>query len=325
MRIAKPSFLLIAAIVLGAAGRASAQTVGVLPPSGVNVAEGTLEAAQDVLRGDLAATGRYSAVIIVPGTIGKVELSAAEAAGRARGAGADLAVVLHLTRLGSSAQVRLTAYATATGAVVYSDRMAAATPDDLDRVLLRLTKGLVSGRPGSETAQLDTVTQTEATAPLKRGATHIFGVGVGVVVPTQGGDPIPGMDIFWLYDARSFLADISVGFHARESRGDFALGIGAYYPFGDGDFVPYLGGGARWAATHYGDDGQGSGIQLYAALGAIIGRLGSIQFRGQVEYFVNTFTTNSYDSINCSYSGCTYPPQTSGIGQGLGVSLGLGF
>src|SRR5207253_1827785 len=66
--------------------------------------------------------------------------------------------------------------------------------------------------------------------------------------------------------------------------------IGAYVPLGTADLAPYIGGGARWAATSYAG-AHGNGLQMYAALGGIAGRLSSVQFRAQVEYFVNTFST----------------------------------
>src|SRR5215468_2512044 len=243
------SVLVAVAVVLPAAA-AKAQTVAVLPPSGVNVPAGTLEAVQDILRGHLAATGNFGNVTAVPGPVGRIEVAPATAVEQARGVGADLAAVVHIARLGSKAQVRLTAYAAATGATVYVDRMNAASPDDLDRVLARLAKGLASGRAGAETAELDTVTETEAIAPLKRAATHVFGLSLGAAIPSQG-DPVPGMNVYWLYDARRFLADVTLGFHHADSGGDFTVGIGAYVPFGSADYAPFVGGGARWASTNY--------------------------------------------------------------------------
>jgi hypothetical protein len=319
--------LVVLAQVLAASSVARAETAAVLPPSGVNVAPGTLEAAQDVLRGHLAHTGKWRNVVAIPGEIGRTEVEPQAAVALAQGAGADLAVVLHIARLGSAAQVRMTVYATATGGAIYADGMVAASPDDLDRVLQRLAKGLATGKPSGETAELDTVTQSEATAPLKRATTHVFGVSLGVAAPSDG-SAVPGLGVYWLYDARSFLADIALGFHTGGGNSDFTLGIGAYYPLSGGDFTPYVGGGARWAASNY-DDARGNGIQVYAALGGIAGRLGSLQFRGQLEYFVNTFSSTKtvYDyTATPTSDGYNYNSRTtSSIGQGLGVSIGLGF
>src|SRR5262249_51823213 len=201
----------------------------------------------------------------------------------------------HFVGRGSRAQVRPTAYSTASGATVYVDRMTAANPDDLERVLARLAKGLATGRPGAETAELDTVTQTEMMPALKRTATQVWGLGLGVRVSSDG-EAVPGMSAFWLYDARSFMAELSFGFHhADYDKSDLTAGVGAYSPFGQSDFAPYVGGGARWASTNYSGE-TGKGIQLFAAVGGILGRLSSVQLRGQLEYFVDTFSSVS-DSL----------------------------
>jgi hypothetical protein len=323
MRMPPVAIAVAVLVSLAKPALAGAQTVAVLPPSGVNVEDGTLSAAQDILRGHLAHTGRFHTVVALAGEVGGREVGPQAAIGLARGAGVDLAVVLHLTRLGTNAQVRMTTYAAATGAIVYADRMTAASTDDVDRVLERLAQGMASGRPGAETAELQTVTQAEARAPLKRAATHVFGVGLGAVAP-NGGGAAPGLQIYWMYDARSFLADITLGFHADGKDNDLALGIGAYYPLAAADFTPYIGGGARWATTEYAD-ARGHGIQLYAALGGILGRLGSVQLRGQLEYFVDTFRSQRSDWSYSDVSQTSTVTEVDSIGHGLGVTVGLGF
>jgi hypothetical protein len=308
---------------LTAVGAARAQTAAVLPPSGVNVAAGLLEATQDLLRGHLLATQRFAAVLAVPGPVGKSEVAPLEALAQAQAAGADLAIVVHLTRLTSTAQVRVSAYSTATGARVFTDQLAAASPDDLDAVLLRLARALASGKPARDTADLDSVTELETVAPHKRSATHVFGLGIGVELPS-GGDAMPGMSLYWLYDARTFLADASIGFHAANGRGDFACGIGGYLPFGSADLAPYLGGGVRWAAGDTGS-GPGNGLELFGALGGIAGRLGSVQLRGQLEYFVDLHnvhsTSTTYSAAAASYMSTT----STSVNHGAGLLVGLGF
>jgi hypothetical protein len=297
----KTLVMTIVLVALGATVRA--ETAAVLPVSGINVAPGTLEAAQDVLRGHLAATGRFQ-VVVVEGPVEHQEPSAAEALDAARAAGAELAVVTHVARLGSSAQVRLTAYRTRDGGV-YSDALNAASPDDLDRVLARLAHGLATGR---REATVDTVTEAEAMAPLKRPSSHTLGLALSVAVPFGATEALPGMALFWLYDARSFLADATLEFHAQNGHGDGGLRLGAYVPTSENDFTPYLGGGARYGASHYDAGTAQSGITLFAAVGALHGRLGSVQLRGQLELFVDTFRQHE-----------------GTFGHGLACSFGIGF
>jgi hypothetical protein len=289
-------------LALGAAARA--ETAAVLPVSGKNVAPATLEAAQDVLIGHLVATGRFQ-VVAVEGPVERDEPTRDEAVDSARGARADLAVVVHVTRLGSSAQVRLTAYRTADGAA-QTDALNAASPDDLDRVLARLARGLATGR---REATIDTVTEAETLAPFKRPSTHSLGLSLSVAVPFGAADPLPGMALYWLYDARSFLADATLEFHAQNNHGDGGLRLGAYVPTSDNDTTPYLGGGARYGASHYDASATAkSGMTLFAAVGALHGRLGSVQLRGQAELFVDTFRQGN-----------------GGYGHGLAFAFGIGF
>lgn len=300
----------VVALLLLASVQAHAQIAAVLPPTGVNVDDGTLVAAQDVLRRPLAEIHVFRSVVAVAGPRLAAEPDPGSAIDQALAVGGDVAIVLHVTRLGSTIHARLAAYTTADDGLLFAERMAAKDADDLDRVLERLVQEMASRR-------------VEATAPLKRAATHTFGVSIGSVAPEHG-DSIPGLGVYWLYDSRSFLADVAIAFHSDKSRGDFTVGIGAYYPFGSGDFAPYLGGGARWSASDYGE-GHGSGIQLYAAVGAIAFRLGSVQVRTQLEAFVNTYRTDlATESYNLETGGYDVS-STSSLGRGGAVSVGLGF
>src|SRR5262244_2142690 len=60
-------------LTLGA-GAAEAQSVGILPASGVNLEDSTLQAAQDVFRGHLTQTARFRGVRSIPGEVGHAEI-----------------------------------------------------------------------------------------------------------------------------------------------------------------------------------------------------------------------------------------------------------
>jgi hypothetical protein len=304
--------------LLLAPAAASAERVAVVPTSGINLHQGYLEAAGDVFRGHLLGTGRYD-VVLVPGESGKYEASATDAVRLASAAAADLAAVLHVTRLGSTARVRLTVYRVATGHVVHRDELGAGTPDDIDPVLQRMATGLATGKSARDTADIHTVTRRESDPLLKMAATNVFGIKLGFVAPRNSvsddaADFIPGFSAFWLYDVRSFLAEIDVGFHSKDGDGDVAVGLGTYYPLSRGNISPYVGGGLKWAFSEYGGDGA-SGIQLYGAGGVLVGRLSSVQLRGEVAYFVNTFAERSYDSGKDSGTNV----------HGMSFSVGIGF
>jgi hypothetical protein len=314
MRALMTSFL-----VLVAASAARAESLVMLPPSGTNVSDGLLQAAGDVLRGHLVRLGRR--VVVAQGAPGGQEPDLQAAAEQARAASTDAAVVLHVTRLGTTARLRLTVYG-AGGDLRWVDELPAATPDDMHPVLERLARGYATRQPSARNADIETVTEMEGQPLRKRKATHTFGVQLGFLVP-MGGDgdasAIPGAAIFWLYDARSFLAEINLAIHDKAGDGGVALGLGVYYPFQRDDVTPYLGGGLRWASLETTGTG-GDGLQVYGAAGLLLGRLSSVQVRGELSYFANTFA----ESTGYEYYSSTSSPD-SFHAHGVELSVGIGF
>jgi hypothetical protein len=279
----RTSLFLVFLLVAPAARAADA--VVLLPATGANVPEAELAAATDLLRGDLEATGRYHVVLgTTPG--GNVaEPAPAEAAEEARRADAALAVTLRISRLGSASTARLAAYRP-DGTTWYADQLGAANPDDLDPVLLRLARGLAEARPAAQNADVDTVTEREARPPRRLETTHVRGLRLDVSWlydhPEDVGH-VSGLGFFWLYDARSFLAEVSAD--AQFGGGDVLLdtGLGVYLPFTRGNVAPYAGGGLGWAIIHRWHRTD-AGLEAKAAAGLLVGRLSRVQLRGEVGF-----------------------------------------
>ena len=279
--------LLLTALRAGA----TTLTVAVLPASGSNVHEGYLQAAGDVLRGHLLASGAFE-VRMVPGEVSRSEVDAAQAVAAGHAAETDLALVLHVARLRTTAQVRVTVYRVDTGEVAHADQLKAGSPDDLDAVLARLVAGLVTGEKARGSADIYTVTEAESDPLLRLGVTGVWGLKLGYMVASAGDtQTMPGLSVFWLYDARTFLAEIDVGFHNGDSgAADSFVGLGLYYPHRPADTTPFVGGGLRYGGGNYdGHPGSGSGIQLFGTAGMLFGRTSSVQVRGDVSVFYNTF------------------------------------
>ena len=285
----------VLAACLAAPAAAAAETVVLLPATGANVSEATLAAATDVLRVHLEQTGRF--LVLLGGEPGR-EATPAEAAAVARASGAQLALALRVARLAQNASVRLAAYRT-DGAVVHLDQLGAGEPDDLDPVLKRLAVGLATGSPARQLAEIDTVTAREV-QPLHRvPAEMMFGLRLGAVSPASrvGSRPahaLTGGGVFWLYDARTFIADVSLTFHSSDVDPNTtpdvvtSLGIGAYYPLTRTDLSPYLGGGLDYTWSRYGGEGA-SGLTGRAAAGLILGRTSRVVVRGEAGWFVNLY------------------------------------
>jgi hypothetical protein len=299
-------------LVLGSTA-AHAERIALLPVTGVNVHEGYLQATQDLVRGHLEEAGYQ--VVPIPGPNGSSEIDPGTAVGLAQQVQARYAVVVHITRLGNSAKVKLTAYDAATAQVAYRGQLSAGSPDDMDAVSERLAKGMATGQPPADTGEIDTVTEKESDPLLKRTATNVFGVRIGVVTPlnrpSEGSEEgLPGLGVFWLYDVRSFLADISLDFHTKGGEGDFTVALGAYYPTSRANTTPYIGGGLRYGTADYGAGGS-SGVSAYAGLGLLLGRLSTVQLRGEADFFFNLFREDAAGSPTRS--------------AGLMLSAGIGF
>jgi hypothetical protein len=304
---------------------AGPRVVALLPPSGDNVAPEILRASRDILKDHLQRTGAYT-VVEPSGAPTAAEPTAAEAAKQAAALGAEQALVLRLIHFGSSARVRLTAYAAGSGQVVYWDSMViSGGPDELDTVLQRLAHAMLIGKPVRDSAEIDTVTDKETNNLTRRTANKSFGIHLFTYLPfnTPAGSmtALPGGGLFWLYDARSWMADIAVDVGAGNDHGSYAASIGGYYPLLREDFAPYIGGVVRWAYMSLGGQGA-SGIVLQPTAGVLLGRLSSVQLRAEVGYFINTFGERENYPMNIQTVGAEPPKHFS---HGFLLNVGLGF
>jgi len=315
--------LLSLALVAPFATRA-AEPIALLPATGANVHEGHLAAATDVFRSQLERTGRFEVRLAPAGAGGRDEPTAADAAAAARAANATLGVTLRISRLGEAAAVRLGAYRP-DGTVAHVDELTAGSPDDLEPVLRRLARGLAEGQPARSLAELDSVTLRESDPYLKYAATQVFGLRLGTAFLYDRVDGVSepanvsGGGVFWLYDARSFLADVSFDLHTGDGARLISLALGFYRPLSKGNLAPYLGGGVGYHWTETGGAGD-SGLALRAAGGLIIGRLSSVQVRVEAGYQVSLFKESpGTDFLGTPQAGSTTRP------HGPLLSVGLGF
>jgi hypothetical protein len=295
-------------------------TVAVLPPSGENVDPALLDAARELLVEDLSRTGLYK-VIQPSGKAGAEEPTPQAAAQEASALGADEAIVVRIVPLASAARLRLTVYAAPSADVLYWDSvLLSGGPAEMDAGVQRLVHAMQAGKPVRDSAEIDSVLDHEAFALNRRQANKAFGVRLSTLVPFNTSGPsssaVPVGGLFWLYDARSWMADLSfdLGGHGGSSLIDAALG--AYYPFLRQDFTPYVGGVVRWAHLSFG--GQGAGGFVYQpTAGVLFGRLTSVQLRAEVGYFIDSFAEAENAPVGT--------PAPSHYSHGFVASVGLGF
>jgi hypothetical protein len=306
-------------------------TVALLPPTGDNVAPAILQASRELLKDHLLRTGAYNVVEPPPTTEpATTEPTPAQAAAAATALGAAQAIVVRVVHIGSSARIRLTAYAAGSGQVVYWDSLAVTGgPDELDVVFQRLAHAMQTGRPVRDSGEIDTVTDKEMESYGKRQANKVFGLHLLMLAPfnTANGSsqPLGGGGLFWLYDARTWMADVSLDIGGGGGRSLYSAAIGGYYPLLREDFTPYFGGVARWAYMDFGGSG-GSGLSLQPTAGILLGRASSVQLRADVGYFINTFGEYPTTTVTNGQTGQT--TTTSGDqhhSHGIVLTVGLGF
>jgi len=314
--------LMVAAGAVAAGGVAQAQPASLpmvlMPASGLNVSPGILDAARDLLKDHLQRTGRYT-VLTGAGVSSTEEPTAATAVEQANAAHAQQAAVLRLTHLGTSTRVRFTVYALS-GQVVYWDSMAiTGGPEQMDVVLERLVHAMVIGKPVRESAELETVTNDEMSTLNRRNANKTFGVHLFTLLPfntpSAKSTAVPGGGLFWMYDARSWMADIAVDLGGHNGSVAFDVGLGAYYPFFRTDFTPYLGGKIKYGYFNYGGSGS-AGVSVEPTFGLLLGRTSSVQVRAEVGYFVDTFSESPKDTSSIT---------EDRVSHGVAVTVGLGF
>jgi hypothetical protein len=307
------------------AARAAGLTIALFPPTGDNVSPQILQASRELLKDHLLRTGAYNVVEPPAAPELALEPTPAQAGFVAAQMGASEAVVVRITHLGNTARVRLTIYAAGSGQIVYWDSIAVTGgPDELDTVFQRLAHAMQTGKPLRDSAEIDTVTDKEMQQLGRRQANKVVGVHLLTLLPLSSAassfGAVPGGGLFWLYDARSWMADLSfdLGF-GSEDRKLFSAAIGGFYPFLREDFTPYFGGVVRWAYMNLGGDGAG-GISVQPTLGLLMGRLSTVQLRADVGYFINTFGELPSPPPQGATATCCRK-----FGQGLVFTLGLGF
>jgi TolB-like protein len=230
-------------------------SVVVFEPQAIGVDQATVMATCQLLRNDLAATGKFS--VVDEGKMRRLlgELSncydsqcASELGQRLS---ADKAVVGSLSRLGQKIIVELRLVDVASAQVEFSDRIASATVEDLDTVIKRLATGLATGKTWDETAEIGTIIEQETHQPRRRKSFFSVGGKIGYMFPTGNSwgkaDKLLALDWVTWYETPSFMVESLVGYRyqVNEDKGayDVPIEFSVFYIPGKSDFTPYLGGG----------------------------------------------------------------------------------
>ncbi len=277
-------------VLLAAAASARAETIALLPAQGINVEDGTLQAARDMLQGNLARGGR---TVILTGDPAAQAITPEQALRAGVDAKADFAAVLHLTRLGSRTRARLTVYRVPSGETTYVGDLTAMSNDDLGGVLDRLAMGFGANASPGQTAALGNLTEAEAAPPVvhsvrMRAGASVLGMAAFNRPTGSRSAAAAGASAFVYFDAQFLLWDGFIDLMGHDGNAIFNVGVGVYYPLWATSVSPYVGGAFRWSAATFGGAGA-TGVSPEATVGLVVGRTSSSQLRVQMSYFFNIF------------------------------------
>ncbi|MFC1683426.1 DUF2380 domain-containing protein [Candidatus Zixiibacteriota bacterium] len=262
-------------LLTGVSSMSQAQPVSklaVFELQSIGVDGATVMTTTQLLRNDLAATGKFS--VVERGEIQRELGDLANcydsqcAAELGQQLGASKAVVGSISRLGEKIIIELRLVDVASANVEFSDRMTSTTVEDLDTVIKRMAAGLASGKPSEKTAEVGLIIQEETKEPLRRKNFFTVGGKIGYLFPSGDSwgeaDRLLCLDWVTRYETPSFFVESLVGYRYQlnQDNGAFDVPIefSLFYLPSKKDFTPYFGGGLgiHWiAAGKWEDDHTG--------------------------------------------------------------------
>lgn len=249
--------LLAATVVLPSLGaiparaQSSAPTL-VLPLRSIGVSDETAFVSRELLVGSLRDFG-VEVVSLAPDEAPPPSGAdacddAGCAAALARRSGASQVVYGSLSKLGTKIIARLSVLRVDEPEPYYRDQLTASTEEDLDRVMRRFAEGISTGRPNSDRATVESVTQIETMTPSRRASRSGLGIRAGFLFPAAesfgGADRLTNLRLVYKYELRDYQIESStvLGFTWGEGNFDWTiLDLGASRIFGTGDISTYLG------------------------------------------------------------------------------------
>jgi hypothetical protein len=180
----------------------------------------------------------------------------------ALGAGAGAGRVLYgsLRTLGQKLIVIVSVAHVADGRIGSSHKMVVDRVEDLELAATRIAAAIAAGTSTDDTADVGTITQSEATTVhARRTGRPGLAIRIGSMVPigksAREADYAGLLDLSYWYEARDFAIEPRFGVRLASDRGtgtyfESLVDVGASYMLGRGDFAPFvgLGGGLHYFA-----------------------------------------------------------------------------
>jgi hypothetical protein len=255
------SALLLGLLVAAPAEAQPPNPTLVLPLRSVGVSDTTILVSRDLLEGslqDLGVRTISASSLAAPLPFGPGACDDPDCAG-ALGREHDASQVVYgsMSRLGDKVVARINVLRVGEAQPFYRDQLTATTEEDLDRVMRRFAEGIAVGRPNSDRASVESVTQDEARRPARRAVRRGLGFRAGFLFPTGdsygGQQRLTNLHLAYKYEARTFQIESTsiLGFSWKQDTIDWTiLDVAASRILGTGDLAPYLGAGVGVHSVH---------------------------------------------------------------------------
>ena len=219
---------------------------------------------------------------------------------------ADYFIKGELNALDEIVIVSVSVYETANGNKIWSDMLKAYTPDDLDPVMLRLSKTMGTGKKASDESDIYSVTEYESPELDKVSANKNFGVYIGsVYTPFKGVENnfSSGFGVKFSYDTRDLLFDLNGELYFQDIN-IYNFNLVALYPFSKKKNTPYLGGGIGYGGMNITKEQaspdnyhydyfekrySGSGLSFFGKAGYLFNRTSDVNVRIEVGPYITAY------------------------------------
>ncbi len=248
------AFVVCAALLAGSSRADSGAQTLVLPFRSVGISDTTLLVSRDLLIGELQSMGlplvaaNVNATVLPGGADACDNAACASALGRENSA--TQVVYGSLSKLGSKVIVRLNVVRVEDASPYYRDQLTSTTIEDLDVVMRRFAEGIVQGRPNSDRASVESVTEAETVTPARRATRTGFGLRAGFLFPTGnsfgGTDRLTNIHGVYRYEFKNFQVETTTLFGLSWGDGNLdwtMLDLSASRLFGTQDVSAFLGAG----------------------------------------------------------------------------------
>jgi len=270
----------------------------------INVHSDYQYAASKLFKSYLEESGVYQLVIPSRPDSLVAPLSQEQARAKAREKNCRFFTMGEMNRIGETVIISMTLYQAENGSMIWSDKLKASSPDDIDPILQKLARAMSTKDKAAEDGDIYSVTSYHAQSLRQVRVNNAFGISLGgVLQPFEPftSDPFAaGGGFFWYYDARTLLFELDAQNYILGSSGLGMITIGVYKPVFPRAQTPFYGGGlgmgfSSFEGTNSAPASDGNGLIFYAGGGYLLNRTSNVGLRIHGRYFIGAYKMDGPD------------------------------